>query len=194
MTETASSTGRGRPRRAETDRQILEAATGLLRERGPAAVNIDAVAARSGVARTTIYRRYRDRDELVAAVLDELVETGAPTPDLPVPDKLRWVLERVLVLLEHGIGRGGTAALLTDSDPGFTEALRARLDAQLTRLARAMADDVAAGRLDPRVDPDTLVGLLFGAYLDEVLRYGGPRAGWADRTVDLLAPAVTIAG
>jgi AcrR family transcriptional regulator len=182
--------GRGRPRLAETDRLIRDAAAELLRAQGPGAVNIDAVATRSGVARTTIYRRYRSRDELMGAVLDDLVDSGLPAPTLPVPEKLAWVLERIFVLLEDGIGRGGTAAVLTGSEPAFTDALRARLADRLGGLRREMAADVGAGRLNPRVDPDTLVGLLFGAYLSEVLRYGEPRPGWTERTVDLLAPAV----
>jgi hypothetical protein len=133
------------------------------------------------------------RDELMGAVLDELVEAGLPAPILPVPEKLRWVLERILVVLEHGIGRGGTAAVLAGRDPAFTTALRERLAEQLGMLRQAMAIDVEAGLLSPRVDPDTLVGLLFGAYLSEVLRYGAPRPGWVERTVELLAPAVTAA-
>jgi hypothetical protein len=51
----------------------------------------------------------------------------------------------------------------------------------------------SAGRLSTRVDPDTLVGLLFGAYLSQVLRYGEPRPCWADRTAELLTTAVTLA-
>jgi AcrR family transcriptional regulator len=177
----------------ETDRLIRDAALALLRTEGPAAVNIDAVAARSGVARTTIYRRYRSRTELLTALLDELVAASlpAPAPALPVPEKLRWVLERILLVLEEGIGRGGTAAVLTGSDPAFTDALRERLSDRLELLEQAMSDDIDAGRLSARVDPDTLVGLLFGAYLGELLRYGEPRAGWAERTVELLAPAAT---
>ena len=183
--------GRGRPRRAETDERIRDAALDLLRASGPGAVNIDAVSARSGVARTTIYRRYGSRDELMAALLDQLVDVGVPAPSLPVPEKLHWLLSSIHDVLEHGIGRGGTAAVLADSDPEFTDALRTRMAEQLRLLGQAMADDVDEGRLSPRVDPDTLVGLLFGAYLDELLRYGDPRPGWADRTVELLAPAVT---
>ena len=56
-------------RRAETEERILAAASDLLREQGPEAVNVAAVAARSGIARTTIYRRYRDRLELLQAAL-----------------------------------------------------------------------------------------------------------------------------
>ena len=191
MAKTQPSPGRGRPRRAETDRLIRDAALELLRARGPGAVNIDAVASRSGVARTTIYRRYRSRDELMTDLLDGLVDAGLPAPALPVPDKLRWVLDRILGMLEHGIGRGGTAAVLTNRDPAFTSALRSRLAQQLAALQEAMAADVESGRLNARVDPDTLVGLLFGAYLGEVLRYGDPRPDWAARTVALLTPAVT---
>lgn len=183
--------GRGRPRLEQTDRRIVHAALELLRGKGPAAVNIDAVAARSGVARTTIYRRYRSRPELMSAALDEIVERPLPPPDLPVEEKLRWVLERVSDVLENGLGRGGTAAVLADSDPEFTGALRRRLADRLRLLREMMADDVEAGRMSTHVDPDSLVGLLFGAYLGEVLRYGAPRAGWMDRTVDLLAAAVT---
>ena len=183
--------GPGRPRLAQTDQLIRDAGLELLRTQGPGAVNIDAVAARSGVARTTIYRRYRSRQELMTALLDDLVDPGLPAPTLPVPEKLRWLLERILLLLEDGIGRGGTAAVLADSDPAFTHALRARLADRLTALERSMAADVEAGHLNPRVDPDTLVGLLFGAYLGELLRYGEPRPGWAERTVELLTAAVT---
>ena len=182
--------GRGRPRSAETDRSIRDAALELLRTQGPGAVNIDAVAARSRVARTTIYRRYRSRDELMSAILDQLVEVVVPGPTLPVPDKLRWVLDRVVEVLEHGIGRGGIAAVLTRSDPAFTDALRERLAAQLGALTRAVDADVEAGELRPDVDPDTLVGLLFGACLSEMLLHGALRSGWADRTVDLLAPSI----
>ena len=179
--ELAPRAARGRPRPPETDRLIRDAALELLRSQGPSAVNIDAVASRSGVARTTIYRRYRSRDELMTDLLDGLVEAESPAPTLPVPEKLRWVLQRILGLLEHGI----------DRDPVFTSALRSRLAEQLRVLQEAMANDVESGRLDARVDPDTLVGLLFGAYLAEVLRYGAPRPEWADRTVTLLAPAVS---
>jgi len=154
-------------------------------------VNIDAVAVRSGVARTTIYRRFRGRDELMHAVLNQLVEDGLPAPAAPVPEKLHWLLQSILEVLENGIGRGGIAAVLTDSDPEFTSALRGRMAERLRVLEEAMTDDIAAGRLKPQVDPDTLVGLLFGAYLSEVLRYGEPRPGWAERAVELLAPAVT---
>jgi AcrR family transcriptional regulator len=188
---TTGSSSRGRPRLEETDRRILQAAVELLREGGPAAVNIDSVAARSGVARTTIYRRHRSRSELMTAVLDELIEAPLPPPELSIADKLRWVLERVSGVLDHGLGRGGVGAVLADSEPEFTVALRTRIADQLLPLTDMMAADITTGQLAAHVDPDTLVGLLFGAQLAEVLRFGTPRPGWTDRTVDLLIVAIT---
>jgi hypothetical protein len=92
------------------------------------------------------------------------------------------VLERVGDVLTHGLGRGGVAAVLADSDPEFTLALRTRIADHLRPLTEMMAADIDTGRLAAHVDPDTLVGLLFGAYLAEALRYGTPRAGWAAAT------------
>jgi len=185
-----TTSGRGRPRLESTDQRIFEAARELLRLRGPAAVNIDSVAARSGVARTTIYRRYRSRDELMHAILEHLIDPAPLAPDLPVGEKLRWVMERISDILENRLGPGATAAIIADSDPEFSTAVRSRLATRLSSLADLMTIDMKAGLLQPTTDPDTVLGVLVGAYLAEVLRFGSPRKGWMDRAVSFLAPAV----
>ena len=181
---------RGRPRQPEVDDRITGAAVDLLRSGGPAAVNIDAVANHCGVARTTIYRRYRTREELLAKILDDIVEESFAAPDQSLAGQLRWALQRVRTLLEEGLGRGGTAAVLADTDPEFTEALQRRLRNALSAMKTEIASDVAEGRLARDVDPDALVGAVFGAYLAEVLQYGEPRRGWEDRTVALLLSGI----
>ncbi|GAA1602715.1 TetR/AcrR family transcriptional regulator C-terminal ligand-binding domain-containing protein [Kribbella sancticallisti] len=186
-----STTGRGRPRLESTDQRIIQAALELLRSKGPAAVNIDSVAARSGVARTTIYRRYRSRDELMHAVLEQLIDPAPLAPDLPVREKLRWVLDRISDILQNRLGPGGTAAVIANSDPVFTSAVRARLATRLSTLAELMNADRETGRLHANIDPDVVLGLLVGAHLAEVLRFGSPRDGWTDRALELLTPAVT---
>lgn len=183
---------RGRPRLARTDQRIMRAALELLRDKGPAALNIEAVAAHSGVARTTIYRRYRNRRELVAAAVAELVEGPFPPPELPMEAKLRWVLEQISDMLEHNLGRGGISAVLVGADLEFTTALRGRIEDRLGTLRGLMKSDVDTGRLNSEADPDALVGLLFGAYLGEILRYGQPRDGWMNRTINLLTRALTV--
>jgi AcrR family transcriptional regulator len=182
--------GRGRPRLESTDQRIFEAARELLRSKGPAAVNIDSVAAHSGVARTTIYRRYRGRDELMHAILEHLIDPAPLAPDLEVSEKLRWVMDQISDILENRLGPGATAAIIADSDPEFTAAVRSRLAIRLNALADLMRIDIKAGRLQAKTDPDTVLGILVGAYLAEVLRFGSPRKGWMDRATALLAPAV----
>lgn len=182
-----ASRGPGRPRRAETDERVRDAALELLRESGPEAVNVASVAARSGVARTTIYRRYSDRTELLRDVLRPVVHRGEPGADLSVREKVAWVLARTEEVLAGSIGRGGVAAAMADTDPEFSGVLREVLAAALEPLREQIVADMAAERLTPRADNDIVINLLLGAYLAEVVRYGAPRRDWSDRTTDLLA-------
>jgi AcrR family transcriptional regulator len=173
------------------DDRIVAASLELLRARGPAAVTVESVAARSGVARTTIYRRYRDRAAVLRAAMDRLTDQEVPPEDLDVRDKLRWVLTRVCVVLEEGLGRGGVGAVLTDGAPELTDAFREALAVHLRPLEAAIAADAQRGLLRPDLDADVVVNLVFGSYLGEVLRYGRPRGDWMDRTLDHLVAALS---
>lgn len=183
--------GPGRPRRTETDDKIVSATLDLIRERGPEAVNVAAVAARSGIARTTIYRRYRDRTDLLQAALRPVTERGAPPEGVSVREKLAWVLSRTQEVLAGSIGPGGVAAVIADSDPDFSDALRASLQSALEPVRQQITDDVANRRLAPHVDADIVVNLVLGAYLAELVRYRAPRPDWLERTADLLAASLS---
>ncbi len=182
--------GPGRPRRAETDERIVSATLGLIREQGPAAVSVAAVAQRSGIARTTIYRRYRDRRDLLQAALQPVTDRGAPPEALPVREKFVWVLTRTQEVLEASIGLGGVAAVVADSDREFGDALRSSLRSALEPVHQQITDDVAHGRLAAHTDADIVVNLVLGAYLAELVRHPRPRPGWLERTADLLALAL----
>jgi AcrR family transcriptional regulator len=179
-------TSRGRPRQPDTDDRIVDAAVALLREHGPRAVTIEAVSSTSGVAKTTIYRRYRDRDDLMATVVDEIAAHPLPVRDVSVGQKLRGALARVRDVFEDGLGRGGMAALLSDSDPQFTAQFRRALAAHLDPLMESLTRDSEEGLLRRGVDADILLDLILGSYLGEVLRHGEPRPAWLDRTVEVL--------
>lgn len=53
-------------------------------------------------------------------------------------------------------------------------------------LAQLIRDDVAAGVLRPDLDPDTVVSLLLGAYLGELVRRGHVDPGCSERCVELM--------
>jgi AcrR family transcriptional regulator len=88
---------RGRPRDPSRGEAILKATIELLAEVGYEGTSIDAVAARAGVSKPTIYRRWPDgKEQLVSAAVASCKE------DAPVPDTgtLRGDL---VALLEHMI-------------------------------------------------------------------------------------------
>ncbi len=177
---------RGRPRRSETDEQIVRATQELIREHGPAAVNVAAVSTRSGVARTTIYRRYEDRQALLAAALEPIAEPGGPPAGHSVSEKIAWVLARTEEVLLGGIGPGGVGSVLADTDPEFSSALRRSLQIGLRPVLEEIEADVAAGVL-VEADPDAVLNLVLGSYLAESLRHGTPGARWRKKTAGLLS-------
>ena len=63
-------------------RAILDATRELLAECGVQGLTMEGVAARAGVAKTTVYRRWRSKDDLALAVLIDMVEHVVATPDL----------------------------------------------------------------------------------------------------------------
>src|SRR6185437_13353096 len=72
---------RGRPRSQEADLAILTATVGLLAERGLAAMSIEEVAARAGVGKTTIYRRWPSKGLLALDAFVDSFREEQPLPD-----------------------------------------------------------------------------------------------------------------
>ena len=69
-----------RPRSAAADAAILEAARDLFSEAGLAGVTMEAIARRAGVGKQTVYRRYADRNAVLAAAWLEDAETRVEMP------------------------------------------------------------------------------------------------------------------
>jgi AcrR family transcriptional regulator len=68
----------GRPRSEQADRAIIEAALSLFAESGPDGLCIEQVAARAGVGKATIYRRWPGKEDLL---LDALAALKTPLPE-----------------------------------------------------------------------------------------------------------------
>ena len=185
-TSPAKSPRPGRPRAASIDQRLHETVLQLIREGGPGAVTMDGVTSRSGVAKTTIYRRHSNRSDLLMSVLANAV--GAP--EVPrqgsVRDKIRFALEQAWHQMGDVLGPGGLAALVANSDPEFTDLFRAALQPYVDMLVGRMREDVDAGLLRPGLDADGVVSLMVGAYLGELVRHGEVEPGWLDRTIELL--------
>lgn len=85
---------RGRPRREGADEEILRATRDLLDQDGYAAFNVDLVAERTGIAKTTIYRRWPTKGALIAAAI-------ATQPSATEPDAIVAEAASLLEFLDH---------------------------------------------------------------------------------------------
>lgn len=90
-TTSARGRGKGPTGRAEVAAAILEAATDLFAERGPAATSIRDIAARSNVNHGLVFRHFGTKEQLVGAVLDHL---GANLSTLLETDTPAEVVQR----------------------------------------------------------------------------------------------------
>jgi AcrR family transcriptional regulator len=158
---------RGRPRSQEADRAILTAAVELLAERGLAAMSIEEVAARAGVGKTTIYRRWPSKgllalDAFVASFREQqpLVDTGTLRGDL-LAALHAWV--RAVTQTPMGSMLTGLIAE-AQHDTELRGAWRDRVLEPLRTQHRIMLDRaIARGEIPPGVDREVILDLFFGA-------------------------------
>lgn len=120
----------GRPRSAAADRAILQATLDLLAEVGYQAMSIEAIAARAGVGKTTIYRRYSSanasiKEELVAdAIESRFGEDEEPIPDTgSLWEDLEFVINDILQTMLSDLGRQTIALIVStaSSSPQFAQ-------------------------------------------------------------------------
>jgi len=70
----------GRPRSEKAEQAIIQAALELFAEKGPDGLCVEAVAARAGVGKATVYRRWKNKEDLLLAALGSL-KSPLPDPD-----------------------------------------------------------------------------------------------------------------
>ncbi|MFC8428930.1 TetR/AcrR family transcriptional regulator [Streptomyces sp. NPDC057253] len=183
----------GRPRSAEVSRGINLAALALLRERGPQGVTVEAVAQYSGSAKTTIYRRYKDRYELLRSSLAFVENIPEPEAGLPVREKLNYLLRQFRHGLEEVVGLRALVALLHgDEDPEFTRAFRETiLRPRLETILATLREGVADGELRADADYETVVSMMAGSYIARyAVRGTPPPPDWVDSVLDTIWPAI----
>ena len=141
------------PRVARTRAAVLAAGRELLDAEGPDAVTHLRVGEATGIARTTIYRHWPDREALLAAVLSE----GGAAPEGPDTGELRGDLHLYLDQLRRGVGgrrqRGGMAHVVARAELGkpgdrtFAELRRQRIEQRLEPLRTLLRRAVDRGEL-----------------------------------------------
>ena len=165
-------------RRSETSRlAILDAALALCRDQGYAKVTIEAIAARAGVGKQTIYRWWPSKG---AVVLDAFERVAA---EIPVPDTgdvladMRTFLTNVVTLFTDDNFGPHLGALIGEAqhDPAVRTAL---LEQYLKPRRAAVADRLRLaqqhGQLPGELDLTAVLEVIFGALYHRLLLRNGP--------------------
>jgi AcrR family transcriptional regulator len=157
---------RGRPRSDEAHRAILDAARDLIIEEGFARLRLEHVAARAGVGKATIYRRWASKEDLALELLLELaaphlavVETGDTREEL-----VAAVHNAVRALTDTPFGPVIRALLSQIAiNPALGDPFRATVvQARRDEIAGVIERGIARGDLRPDAEVDLATELLVG--------------------------------
>jgi TetR/AcrR family transcriptional regulator len=147
----------------QTRAEILAAAERHFAERGFEAARLEDIAADVGIRRAAIFYYFRDKEELYAAVLDEIFDAGLAT--LPSHGSVVERLEASLLAWIDYVARRPTVARLilreaASAQPGAPSPLARRGSVPVERF-RAMIDEgLASGELKPLSDPHRFISLM----------------------------------
>ena len=174
----------GRPRSAAADAAILAATREALVDLGWSKLTLGDVATRAGVAKTTLYRRWAGKNELVVDAVVELFD------ELRLPDRgslaadIEGVVLQFAALLARPEARSGLMAVIAEStrDDALRERIRASIvDRQKRLVLEGRARAQTRGELPLEPDPATAsrtIDLIFdvvaGAVVHRTLISAGP--------------------
>src|SRR6516162_3415073 len=183
----------GRPRDPGYDQAILDATLEILNIKGYAGLSIDGVAAKTGVGRPTIYRRWPSKAALVIAALTQSPlltpahDTGALRDDL-----LAFLSDQVR-LMNLPASRRITAGLVADlvADPELSETYLGDYVGQRQAAVRqALLRGIERGELRPDADLDLIYDFLMGPlFMRSVVRGETLSPDIAEQMVDLVLSA-----
>ncbi|TMR93227.1 TetR/AcrR family transcriptional regulator [Nonomuraea basaltis] len=192
MTIQESGTARpaGRPRSEKAEKAIIEATLDLIGEgMGVSELSIEAIASRAGVGKTTIYRRWSNKEDLV---VDALSTLKAPVPALTgtsVRDDLVSLLDAMRREAGHPRSRCVMNIAMSEADryPQLMERFVKRAIEPRKLAMRAVIErGIASGELRADLDVDMAMAMLAGTMMHHTKwgPAGGLPADLAERVVD----------
>jgi AcrR family transcriptional regulator len=162
----------GRPRSAEAHSAIIASTLAILAELGFERMSIEAIAAHAGVGKTTIYRRWKTKEDLVADALDSV----KPLPARPDSGDLRAdiaaIAESFAASVRAPLGRHVIALIINTltSNPALAELYWQRFGALKNDALRGVLERAQArGEIRASADLDALLDLLSGYVLYQLL-------------------------
>ena len=177
----------GRPRSKATDRAVLRAALKLLADHGYDGLTMEGVAARAGVAKTTVYRRWPSRIDLVLELARDIaapVKVGA-SGDLRTD--LVAVVREIVTVLHDPVARHVIPRVLAEAREReeLASGLRQFWKERRRLLLTLLEAGVESGELRPDLDLELAADAIYGPVYYRYLVTGAPlSAELAEEIVD----------
>jgi AcrR family transcriptional regulator len=189
-----ASRGPGRPRDARHDQAILDATLEILLDQGYRGVTIEGVAARAGVGRPTIYRRWPSKPAVVVAALVRSDRLALPALDTgSLRNDLIAVQRHQVERMNSPDARRVTAGLIADlaDDPELADTYVGQfLAPRRATVWEVLQRGVDRGELDADVDFAFIYDLLVGPLFMRAVVWGQPLApDAAEKTADVILAA-----
>ena len=178
---------RGRPRDGRIDRAVLDAIGQMILEGGYRSLSFEGVAARSGVTKNTVYRRYPTKADLALAFLDcTHPHLPKPDPNASVDDNVARMLRRMVQQFDRDptlIGVISSLAGEEQADPELRSVVNYYSTERLQPLFEALRLGIERGELPETTDVEVGATLLYGPVLAEYMLHGPVELGRVERMV-----------
>lgn len=180
---------RGMRIRNATDRKVLSSVMRIALSKGERAVTMEAVSRDSGVAKTTLYRRYKNRKDMLSKLDAQISGYQFDVNNFePSREGLEEYVRQLQDTYERYVGIANLGSLLSAKTP-FLHHLASEI---IVKVRMGMAELIARGQqigtFPPDTDPDMAAdsiigGMVCGSYASGVL----PKS-WAHRMITFLFP------
>lgn len=176
----SSAVPRAERRREATDRKLMHATLQIAVERGISGVTIEEVARRSGVAKTTIYRRYHNSNELLRSISAMYLVSGeaGPVPS-PTREHFTQLLQRLVDWVrDNNIDIKHVGIVLSSEAEFFHHIVDQVITPWLKQVRTFIGQGVAQGIFRPGIDERLLLSTIIGSLVAyEAIMGTGSAAG-----------------
>jgi AcrR family transcriptional regulator len=159
---------RGRPRSDRSHQAILQATLELLAEVGFETMSIEAISVRAKVGKTTIYRRYTSKEELVADAIESIREEIVLPDTGNLHSDIDELIQNAAQITLSPLGRQTVAKIVSSaaSNPQFARIYWIKyLQPRRQDFAIVLERAKARNEISPDVDSDLVFDLMSGIML-----------------------------
>lgn len=190
--------GNGSAKKLTTEERIYASVLRIAQREGFSATSIDAVVADSGVAKTTIYRRYADRKEMLVDALDNIaisipnIVDYYSEDDALTKEAFREYITELGSFIEDNVGTRVFGSLIASADP-LVVAWRERFEEVFyDRFIEDIEDAQTKGTLRPEADPGVVGAMVVGAVILRSTFNVGSAKLQAKRITEVLWPVIGV--